>query len=1747
MQSELSPLETKMPTQDMPQTKFTCDFSEDIWSQTYKFHTDSNVSESHMRVAKDLASVEKEPELWTKEFYDLLTDFKAVPGGRISSNAGTDLHGTTYINCFTKDAKILTAHGLKNIQDVKIGEKVLTHKGRWKKIVNVLSRKYSGPAYEINSPHMTGNLISTPEHPFYMGNDQWAPASNLNMISLANKSEGSSVTINIADYLPATILRDLKSDEENIWIEKLVCGVKRIFPLGKIKKSFHLNNDSAYVLGRYLGDGSCWQQFKSSEYPKSGFNIAFNGNSELHKDESEELNFVKATMEGMFGLPLNLNKSGPQKTWLYIRKSNSIIASALNNMFGDSCYNKRIPSFIWRSSKEIRLSFLLGVFDSDGSVTSSGELRISLANESLINELQALCNITNLHCSKRKNYSNNRNAAETYTLACGDKNRSFAFRQLMRKNYADDRLNLIAKGIAGGQFISKITQGDDCATSTDFTKSDVIINEFVYNLSVEEDESYVVNNVIVHNCFVDGPIGEDKDSIKGIFDALTRAALTLKSEGGYGFCSDFIRPRGAFIHGVGVETPGAVEMLGLWDKMSAVITKGSGQKKKEKKGKNKIRKGAMMVTMSCWHPDIEEFITAKTIENNLTKFNMSVLCTNDLMNAVEKDLSWDLIYPETDHPEYKATWDGDIKKWASLNKPVKIYKTMKARELWELIMKSTFNRNEPGVIFIDRVNELNNLYYNEFISASNPCVTGDTLIALADGRGELPIKQLAEEGKDVPVYCLDNEKKTVIRMMRNPRITGHNQKTYKITLDDGSIVKTTGNHKFLTNDKGYVEAKDLQHNDSLFIMTKYEAAIQDIRPESNSNSQNYIWLGSTPTSGLKAEHRVIAEFSTKSKVEKGFVVHHKDYNGKNNAPDNLQIMTKEAHTDLHSKNMIGDKNPMVKAMVTWTDEQWKAYKGVSSPYVSSEGEANGKYDGVSNEELKEHAIKLTEKLGRRFSSTEWRDYARENQITEQFSQWRLSHLGGSLAGFSHMAAVTLGLDPDFSKLDLRLQETFKTLSAEGYNCKVDDNKIMVEKTCEICQKNFWMWSHKREIGICSKECTSIYTSNKNKSAEFKEKATAAQRVFQEARKVDLRIKQIGIFNDLKVRFGRTPMRKEWEDECKRKELASRLGKSSPFPTFGVVTEAAQSYNHRVVSIEENETDTVYNGTVDDFHNFFMGGFKEIGARFNKPTITFINTFQCGEQFLPIGGVCLLGSLNLTQFINADRTDWDYEKLSRYIPIFTRMLDNVNDRTKVPLPEQMWNLQNKRRIGMGYLGYGSALYMMKVRYGSERCLELTDKLARFFTNTAYKASAMLAKEKGAFPLFDCDKFLESGFIKQALDRDTIELIRKHGIRNSHLTSIQPTGNSSIYANNISSGLEPVVSAEYYRTSIVQVPPQGLFLPKISWSSKSFSEDCPTKWTWSKEGDENMLLVEFDGSTYKIDANRGLTKETLVEDYSVKVLKQHNEWQPDAVWAANIYNLTIKEHIDVMKVFAKYVDSAMSKTINVPNDYPYEDFKNLYVDMFKSGVIKGGTTYRHGTMASVVSVEKTVIGKNTDKNGRPSSIVENHAPKRPTVLPCDIHLPNIKGEKWVALVGLLDERPYELFVGKAEQLELPSKHKHGRIVKIKQGVYNLHIGDGEDELIVKNIVKVFDNQEMAWATRMISISLRHGVSPTMVVSQLEKGTDMTSINKVLSRILKKYIPDGTEVSISTKCPICSSKNLIYMEGCMLCKDCGGSKCA
>ena len=374
-----------------------------------------------------------------------------------------------------------------------------------------------------------------------------------------------------------------------------------------------------------------------------------------------------------------------------------------------------------------------------------------------------------------------------------------------------------------------------------------------------------------------------------------------------------------------------------------------------------------------------------------------------------------------------------------------------------------------------------------------------------------------------------------------------------------------------------------------------------------------------------------------------------------------------------------------------------------------------------------------------------------------------------------------------------------------------------------------------------------------------------------------------------------------------------------------------------------------------------------------------------------------------------------------------------------------------------------------------------------------------------------------------------------MRNSHLLSIAPNGNTSIVANIVTGGLEPVFLFEYIRTATIPQAPTGLDLPKkIDWNTGK--HESINKWNLVKEGDEHILKIVYEGITYKYDQNRGLTKETMCNEYSVNYLKSLGEWDSKADYAVTTEKLSEDEHINTMKIFAKFIDTSISKTINLINEYPYESFKKIYEKLYDTGYIKGGTTYRAGTMASVMAKKdntKTIDG-----------IHKNEAPIRPRVMNCDIHRIRAKGHDWIIIVGLLGNDPYEVFAFKKKALILPEKCKNGTLTKVKRGIYNLTTTDG---LILEDIKEFFEKDEEEALTRMISTSLRHGAHIKFIVEQLNKAEgDISSFSKAISRALKKYIVDGDKPS-DTNCPNCGvDDGLVYQEGCLCCKHCGYSKC-
>lgn len=585
---------------------------------------------------------------------------------------------------------------------------------------------------------------------------------------------------------------------------------------------------------------------------------------------------------------------------------------------------------------------------------------------------------------------------------------------------------------------------------------------------------------------------------------------------------------------------------------------------------------------------------------------------------------------------------------------------------------------EPGLLWLENAHKnkrmgdsSNGLQADDRTQATNPCLVGDTLVAVADGRKSVSIKELAEKGDDVPVYCLDSKGSTSIRYMRHPRLTGRDEAIYKVTLDDGNSIRATANHKLRLKTGEHKEVQDLEHGDSLHIMSKFNASIKDIFPKANSNSQDYVWVNNGLKTSL-SEHRLIAGFSNNSKIPKGCVVHHRDYVSTNNHPDNLVVMSKKDHDILHSADMLGDKNPMRRAKHERSEEKWKNYK--SNMSIATSGKKNGKYSGFSNQELKDHALILTGNLQARFSTSAWLDYAEKAGLPQHFSNWRKKHLGGIL-GLAKWAALELGFDK-FVDQDPRSVKAYKKYTSQGYNCTFINGKVKIIKECEDCSKELVIHCGDREQSRCQK-CS---TESLNK--DYADKRHANQKVAFLRMKEAMQEKQAKAFVDLKFSTGTPPTKKEWIEYCKSIDLSFEMSrKGSPFRYWKDLKEYASTYNHKVVSVELDGYEDVYNGTVDEFHNFFIGDF-ETQTDFGKAKSLFLNNLQCGEIFLESAEKCNLCEV----FPDKHESKEDFIKSLKYAYLYSKTITLLNTHW----PQTNAVMLRNRRVGTSVSGIAQFL-------------------------------------------------------------------------------------------------------------------------------------------------------------------------------------------------------------------------------------------------------------------------------------------------------------------------------------------------------------------------------------------------------------------------------------------------------------------------
>ncbi|MBT3360806.1 MAG: adenosylcobalamin-dependent ribonucleoside-diphosphate reductase [Rhodospirillales bacterium] len=526
------------------------------------------------------------------------------------------------------------------------------------------------------------------------------------------------------------------------------------------------------------------------------------------------------------------------------------------------------------------------------------------------------------------------------------------------------------------------------------------------------------------------------------------------------------------------------------------------------------------------------------------------------------------------------------------------------------------------------------------------------------------------------------------------------------------------------------------------------------------------------------------------------------------------------------------------------------------------------------------------------------------------------------------------------------------------------------------------------------------------------------------------------------------------------------------------------------------------------------------------TITATN--PCGEQPLPPYGACLLGSVNLARLVDAPFTESaeiSPSAIEKLTAVAVRAMDNVIDVSRFPLPEQAHEATAKRRIGLGITGLADALIMCGARYGSARAVELTEQWMRAIQRSAYLASSELAAEKGSFPLFDAEKFL-AGETARGLDDDVRSAIADNGIRNALLTSVAPTGTISLFADNVSSGLEPVFSFKYTR---------------------------------------HVLGPD------------GVRREEQVSDYAFRLYKRmfgEDTALTDAFVDAQ--QLSPRDHLVMQAAVQKYIDSSISKTINCPESISFEDFKDIYVQAYDLGC-KGCTTYRPNDVTGAVLVAKPSATKQAAKKQAELPLEAPIAKAKPKDMgdsgrvaqlykPLDreealdgktykVNWPESDHAIYITLNDILDDsgriRPFEVFIN-SKNME-----HYAWTVALTRMISAVFRRGGDVSFVVEELKAVFDPRGGQWMGGRYVPSLlaaigevieRHLKEIGFLAAPGEQGgtLEMAKLPKVVTMGAGDDTDGSAIKSMFRQCPKCAQLSLMRQEGCDTCSSCGYSKC-
>jgi ribonucleotide reductase alpha subunit len=580
---------------------------------------------------------------------------------------------------------------------------------------------------------------------------------------------------------------------------------------------------------------------------------------------------------------------------------------------------------------------------------------------------------------------------------------------------------------------------------------------------------------------------------------------------------------------------------------------------------------------------------------------------------------------------------------------------------------------------------------------------------------------------------------------------------------------------------------------------------------------------------------------------------------------------------------------------------------------------------------------------------------------------------------------------------------------------------------------------------------------------------------------------------------------------------------------------------KITSIVEAGEKPVYNGIVDDYHNYFVGNFKGKADKKNNS----IKTANCGEIPLPPDDSCRLLLLNLYGYItnkfqsNAyfedmmfqdhvekamrlmdDIVDLEIEKIDLILEeVSQKPYDEKFQRTEIELWTKIrQKAVDGRRTGLGITGEGDMMAALGIKYGTAEGTEFSEKLHQLLATHAYKASIDLAEERGTFSIWDpndieSSNFLTRMFFDNELMLDEIkEKAYKFGRRNIAILTIAPAGSVSLMSQT-SSGVEPIFAPWYFRKK--KVTNEDYF---------DVIDEVGDKWIEYPVFHKPFIDFYAGATGISFEVAEGILMRT-----KEKELREIFEKSP--YFGATAQDVDYVEKVRMQGAIQKWIDHSISVTVNMPEHVTEEIVEAVYRQAFESGC-KGVTVYRDNSRGNVLSTTSDKEKSSEEKFEYINSI------KRPKELPCDVFFKTSRGSDFLIFVGKLEDKPYEVFAVPFSIVTTVSKKmKSGILIKQGKGIYSL--ADSEGKLLIYNLGEYMVENEQN-STRMLSSLLRHRVDPGFVAETIFKFATINSFHQVIAKVLQSYSDKG-----GVKCPECNSK-MQMAEGCMKCTNCGHAHC-